>query len=86
MPTDPRLKTLHASIAETPYSAEVTSLCIRKDDGIRQHPKQIEVDMEKGVIGDRWIWRTWKHLPKGLHLPIKFGKRCLIFCAYSVST
>ena len=65
MTIDPRLEKLHASIAETPYSEDVTSLCIRKDDGIRQHPDQIEVDVEKGVIGDRWIWRTWKHLPNG---------------------
>ena len=62
---DPRLEALHASLNEQPYSAQVTSLCIRKDDGIRQHPNEIEVDVEKGVIGDRWIWRTWKHLPNG---------------------
>jgi MOSC domain-containing protein YiiM len=65
MTTDPRLQTLHASIAEHPYSGEVTSLCIRKEDGIRQHPDQIEVNVEKGVLGDRWVWRTWKHLPNG---------------------
>lgn len=65
MTTDTRLETLHASLVEKPYSEAVTSLCIRKDDGIRQHPEQIEVDVEKGVIGDRWIWRTWKHLPNG---------------------
>ncbi|QXD23369.1 hypothetical protein F7C95_15780 [Opitutia bacterium ISCC 51] len=65
MNSDPRLEQLHASVATTPYSAQVTSLCIRKDDGIRQHPDKIDIDIEKGVIGDRWVWRTWKHLPNG---------------------
>ncbi|MCB1121365.1 MAG: hypothetical protein KJT03_07445 [Verrucomicrobiae bacterium] len=62
---DLRLEELEASLDANPYSGKVTSLCIRKDNGIRQHPEAIEIDVEKGVIGDRWIWRTWKHLENG---------------------
>lgn len=65
MPTDARLEHLRESLNIRPYSGKVTSLCIRKDNGVRQHPEQIEIDVEKGVKGDRWIWRTWKHLANG---------------------
>jgi MOSC domain-containing protein YiiM len=69
MSIDTRLSLLHESLKLTPYSGSVTSLCIRKEDGIRQHPELIELDVEKGVIGDRWIWRTWKHLESGASDP-----------------
>lgn len=65
MKDDPRLAQLHASLKNNPYSGKVTGLCLRKDDGIREHPDVIELDVQKGAIGDRWIWRTWKHLENG---------------------
>jgi hypothetical protein len=65
MSNDPRLKKLQASLVEMPYTGQVSSLCLRKDDGVREHPDSIDIDIKNGVIGDRWIWRTWKHLENG---------------------
>ncbi len=65
MKDDPRLARLHTSLKDIPYSGKVTALCLRKDDGIRKHLGAIELDIRKGAIGDRWIWRTWKHLENG---------------------
>jgi hypothetical protein len=65
MSNDIRLARLHASLHESPYSGKINSLCLRKDDGIREHPDSIELDIQKGAIGDRWIWRTWKQLENG---------------------
>ncbi|MDA0348468.1 MAG: hypothetical protein O3C43_06330 [Verrucomicrobia bacterium] len=65
MSNDSRLTTLQASLAENPYTGQVTSLCLRIDDGVREYPDSIDIDVEKGAIGDRWIWRTWKYLENG---------------------
>lgn len=65
MSNDPRLALLQESLNTNPYSREVTSLCLRKDDGVREHPDTVEIDIKTGVLGDRWIWRTWKYLETG---------------------
>jgi len=65
MNNDPRLIKLQAALVENPYNGEVSSLCLRKDDGVREYPESINLDVEKGAIGDRWIWKTWKYLENG---------------------
>ena len=65
MNQDIRLNALKDSLETQSYTRQITSLCIRKDDGIRQYPDSIEIDVEKGVLGDRWLWKTWKHLENG---------------------
>jgi hypothetical protein len=65
MSKDPRLALLEESVLVAPYSTEVTSLCVRKDNGVREHPESIDLDVERGVLGDRWVWKTWKHLENG---------------------
>ena len=69
MTDDLRLTQLKKSLKSAPYSGCVTSLCTRKDKGIREHPNRIEIHMEKGVIGDRWVYKTWKHLENGASDP-----------------
>ncbi|MCZ6671307.1 MAG: hypothetical protein O7C75_00065 [Verrucomicrobia bacterium] len=65
MISDARLTLLRTSLDSEPYSNKVTSLCIRKDLGVREHPLTIELDKNKGVLGDRWIWKTWMYLENG---------------------
>ena len=62
---DSRLAQLSHSLEAEPYTGKVTSLCIRRDVGVREHPQTIELDKGKGVLGDRWSWKTWKHLKNG---------------------
>ncbi|MBH52853.1 MAG: hypothetical protein CMI18_00710 [Opitutaceae bacterium] len=69
MTDDPRLTLLKKSLQSAPYSGRVTSLCARKDDGIREYPDRIDIDVKEGVVGDRWIYKTWKHLENGYSDP-----------------
>jgi len=46
-------------------NAPVLSLCIRPAEGERRFVERIRFDPQAGVVGDRWRWKAWMHLPDG---------------------
>ena len=46
-------------------NAPITTLCVRPAEGERSFVSSMQLDTEKGVVGDRWIRKTWMHLADG---------------------
>ncbi|MCH6256273.1 hypothetical protein MLD52_06920 [Puniceicoccaceae bacterium K14] len=46
-------------------NAPILTLCVRPNEGERQFVKSIQFDPIEGIIGDRWIRKTWMYLPNG---------------------
>ena len=44
---------------------EIQTLCVRPAEGERLYPDQIEFCCQRGVVGDRWLTKTWMHLDDG---------------------
>lgn len=45
--------------------APILALCLRPEEGQRRFARRLRLDPEEGVVGDRWIRKTWMHLPDG---------------------
>lgn len=56
----------HAALAPAPRSqGRVLQVCVRPGPDQRHHPGVLELCPDRGAVGDRWIQRTWMHLPDG---------------------
>lgn len=71
-PTTPPFPSLAQLEARKPWvleapkdEAPILALCVRPAEGERRFVERIGFDPERGVIGDRWHWKTWMHLPDG---------------------
>ncbi|MBC2607698.1 MOSC domain-containing protein [Pelagicoccus albus] len=45
--------------------APILTLCVRPNEGEREFVKTLSLDPEQGVVGDRWIRKTWIYTPDG---------------------
>ncbi len=45
--------------------ATIGQLCFRPDYGLRTYPDSLEMTVDKGIIGERWIKKPWLTLPDG---------------------
>lgn len=45
--------------------APILTLCVRPAEGERRFVERMRLDPELGVVGDRWLTKTWMHLPDG---------------------
>ncbi len=43
----------------------VTQVCVRPGPDTRGFPEILQLDRDRGAIGDRWEHRTWMYLPDG---------------------
>ncbi len=43
----------------------IDTLCVRPNEGERRFENRIALSPAEGVVGDRWIRKTWMHLPDG---------------------
>lgn len=60
------LNTRRSWVIDAPKDdAPITTLCLRPTEGERTFADKLVLDPEKGVIGDRWINKTWIYLPDG---------------------
>ncbi len=59
----------------------IDTLCVRPEEGKRNFVASMRLDPKEGVVGDRWIRKTWMHLPDGSPDPrlqvCLLGKRVL---------
>lgn len=46
-------------------NAPILTLCVRPEEGKREFVRTIEFDPQKGIIGDRWLHKTWMYLSDG---------------------
>lgn len=46
-------------------NAPIFTLCVRPEEGQREFVETIAFDPDQGIVGDRWIRKTWMHLPDG---------------------
>lgn len=46
-------------------NAPISTLCVRPAEGDRQFVERIDFSVTEGVVGDRWIRKTWMRLPDG---------------------
>ncbi|MDQ8185602.1 hypothetical protein [Pelagicoccus sp. SDUM812002] len=46
-------------------NAPILTLCVRPDEGERTFVSKIQLDPEQGVVGDRWIRKTWIYTDDG---------------------
>jgi MOSC domain-containing protein YiiM len=44
---------------------DIETLCIRPNEGERDYVQSMQLNKEEGVVGDRWIRKTWMHLEDG---------------------
>ncbi|MEM1143415.1 MAG: MOSC domain-containing protein [Pseudomonadota bacterium] len=47
----------------------VTCVCIRPEEGAREFPRQLELSVRRGAIGDNWERGTWLSLDDGSPSP-----------------
>lgn len=60
------LDRLYAALPPRPGdAAQIDSLNVRPGPNQREAREQIELDPERGAIGDRWERKTWMYLPDG---------------------
>ena len=53
-------------ILSSPKDAgDIETLCVRPNEGERNFVQSMQLDTEEGVVGDRWIRKTWMHLEDG---------------------
>ncbi|MDQ8204448.1 hypothetical protein [Pelagicoccus sp. SDUM812003] len=45
--------------------APIITLCVRPAEGERRYVDRMEFDPEQGVVGDRWIRKTWMYTDDG---------------------
>lgn len=43
----------------------IETLCVRPNEGERDFVQSMQLNVEEGVVGDRWIRKTWMHLEDG---------------------
>lgn len=46
-------------------NAPILTLCVRPAEGEREFTQTLRLDPEQGVVGDRWLRKTWIYLPDG---------------------
>ncbi len=45
--------------------APILTLCVRPNEGERTFVSKMQLDPKQGVVGDRWIRKTWMYLEDG---------------------
>ena len=46
-------------------NAPILTLCVRPAEGERRFVQTMQLDPERGVVGDRWLTKTWMRLSDG---------------------
>jgi hypothetical protein len=61
-----RLESLYQALPPRPASAaRVNALCVRPGPALREERSVIELQPDRGAVGDRWEAGTWLSLPDG---------------------
>ncbi|RME68341.1 MAG: hypothetical protein D6781_11220 [Verrucomicrobia bacterium] len=61
-----RIEALWSALPPAPTdTGTVVQVCVRPELDQRAFPALLELCPRRGAIGDRWVRRTWRHLPDG---------------------